>query len=764
MSMTPIEPRVEAAHLRRLIESQPTCLMRVGLDGGLLAVNDAAQKMLGAAGLTAVLGTFMGERVAPTHRQAWRSFSDRLATGKSSSLECVLLDLTGAERAILMQGVPLLDHPDRVPSMILALRDVTSAQKIENVALEQDLSKQVDIAVLEHGFTSQIAELQAELERARGEGGQLEAMLAEARSDDQRRAAEHAAERARLQQTLAEEHQLALMLRDRAAQQRIDELLARLDGSKGETEHQVTELLAQIDGSRRETERLAGLLSDSEAARALLAAEHQAARAALQAEVEALRYQFAADRAALDAQFGTEREGLEARFAVDRDTLLAELAADDETERIVLQQLLEDQHAAALTALEEAARQRETDLRLQLDASQADNRRLQAGLAAAEAGVQQQLDDQATALADFERTLGDAHAARLADERRLFDEARAEIQRSLLSAHQAALAEALARHEAAHADLERNFVNTHQTSLAEERRRHDEARVDLEQTLLSAHRTALGEERRQRETAEAELQQLLAEERHQCGQLEAQVEQVLAQGLRLGQMLEESEAETNRLEALVDASAKAHEQLEAEHAMERLRVQQALAEEHQCALQEKDNEARLRVDGLKQTLQDALAESQRLEMLVEGGQADRRELAAEHDAARAVTEHALAAAAEQSDRLAQALAAQRAELQISEDHTRRLEPLAAAGRLALEISRELQDVLASLDDRARRLLAGSTSQEADRDTIEAVRREAVRAASLSRQVMQAQDGKPAGGRTQVASDGPFAPAETKRSL
>ena len=57
--MTPIEPRVEAAHLRRLIESQPTCLMRVGLDGGLLAVNEAAQKMLGAAGLTAVLGTFL---------------------------------------------------------------------------------------------------------------------------------------------------------------------------------------------------------------------------------------------------------------------------------------------------------------------------------------------------------------------------------------------------------------------------------------------------------------------------------------------------------------------------------------------------------------------------------------------------------------------------------------------------------------------------------------------------------------------------------
>jgi hypothetical protein len=589
-------------------------------------------------------------------------------------------------------------------------------------------------------------------------------MLAEARSDDQRRAAEHAAERARLQQTLAEEHQLALMLRDRDAQQRINDLLARLDGSKGETDHQVTELLEQIDGSRRETERLAGLLSDSEAGRTLLAAEQQAARAAMQAEIEALRTQLAADRAGLHAQFGAEREGLEARFAADRDTLLAELAADDETERIVLQQLLEDQHAAALTALEEAARQRETDLRLALDASQADNRRLQTSLAASESGVQQLLDDQATALADLERTLSSAHEARLADEQRLFDEARAEIERSLVSAHQAALAEALTRHETAHTDLQRNFIDTHQTSLAEERRRHDEARVDLEHRLLTAHRAALAEERRRRETAEADLQQLLAEAREQRGQLETQVEQVLAEGIRLGQMLEESEAETTRLEALVDASAKTREQLETEHAMERLRIQEALAEEHQFALQERDNEARLRVDDLKQTLQGALAESQRLERLVEAGQADRRMLLADHDAARAVTERALAAAAEQSDRIAQALAAQRAELQISEDHTRRLEPLAAAGRLALEISRELQDVLASLDDRARRLLAGSTSQGADRDTIEAVRREAVRAASLARQVMQAQDGKLGGGRTHVASDSPHAPVETKRSV
>ncbi len=763
--MTPIEPRVEAAHLRRLIESQPTCLMRVGLDGGLLAVNEAAQKMLGAAGLTAVLGTFLGERVAPAHRQAWKSFTDRLAAGKPGSLECVLLDLAGAERTILMQGVPLLDHPDRVPSMILALRDVTSAQRLETVAVEQDLSKQVDLAVLEHGFTSQIAELQAELERARAEGGQLEAMLAEARTDEQRHAAEHAAERARLQQTLAEEHQLALMLRDREAQQRINDLLARLDGSKDEVQQQIDELVGQIDGSRREIERLTGLLAESETSRTLLTAEQQAVRAAMQAEVEALTAQFAADRAALEAAFASERQAAEERVAAERDASLAELAADDETERIVLQQVLEDRHAAALASLEESARQRESDLRAALDASQAEAQRLQSALASGESAMQQLLADQAVALADLERILSETHSARLADERRLFDEARAEIERSLTAAHDAALADALARHQAAHADLERNFVDTHQSSLADERRRHDQARVELEHTLLAAHQAALLQEQAQREQLEAELRRSIAEERTEREVLKAQLEQVLAEGMRLGQMLEESEAEATRLNRLVDDSAKTREQLEAEHEMERLRVTQTLVDEHQRAMQQREQEARQRIDDLKATLQATLGESQRLEMLIEKGQAERRNLVADHDAARAVAERALAAAAEQSDRIAQALAVQRAELQISEDQTRRLEPLAAAGRLALEISRELQDVLTSLDDRARRLLAGavgSATQTADRDMIEAVRRDAVRAASLARQVVQAQDGKLTGSR--VASDSPLTPVETKRSF
>jgi chromosome segregation ATPase len=292
--------------------------------------------------------------------------------------------------------------------------------------------------------------------------------------------------------------------------------------------------------------------------------------------------------------------------------------------------------------------------------------------------------------------------------------------------------------------------------------------MELEQTLLAAHQAALFQEQSRRERLEAELQQALADERAERDVLKAQVEQVLAEGMRLGQMLEESEAETTRLNALVDASAKTREQLEAEHAMERLRVQQTLVDEHQHALQQREQDARQRIDELKQMLQATLGESQRLEMLIEAGQADRRKLVADHDAARTVAERALTAAAEQSDRIAQALAAQRAELQISEDQTRRLEPLAAAGRLALEVSKELQDVLASLDDRARRLLAGAAgaaAQPADRDMIEAVRREAVRAASLARQVVQAHDGKSAGGgRTQVASDSPLTPVETKRSL
>ena len=69
---------------------------------------------------------------------------------------------------------------------------------------------------------------------------------------------------------------------------------------------------------------------------------------------------------------------------------------------------------------------------------------------------------------------------------------------------------------------------------------------------------------------------------------------------------------------------------------------------------------------------------------------------------------------------------------------RRTEPLAAAGRLALDIARELVSAVADIDARAACLLVAECPVDSSsREEVEQLRADAVRAASLARQILQA---------------------------
>jgi hypothetical protein len=75
----------EAAHLRALLEKQPSCLLRVGRDGLLLACNDAGLSLLGKNHLGDVLNQRFEEHLAPNQVDTWREFADRVwATGAGS--------------------------------------------------------------------------------------------------------------------------------------------------------------------------------------------------------------------------------------------------------------------------------------------------------------------------------------------------------------------------------------------------------------------------------------------------------------------------------------------------------------------------------------------------------------------------------------------------------------------------------------------------------------------------------------------------------
>ena len=70
------------------------------------------------------------------------------------------------------------------------------------------------------------------------------------------------------------------------------------------------------------------------------------------------------------------------------------------------------------------------------------------------------------------------------------------------------------------------------------------------------------------------------------------------------------------------------------------------------------------------------------------------------------------------------------------ENARNLEGLAAAGRAALEIARDLHTVVEAVDARTQHLLAQSSTEEADRHVIEALRDDAIAAASLTRQIVK----------------------------
>jgi hypothetical protein len=201
----------------------------VGIDGRLLAANRSALGLLGTGDLAQVLDRTLTERILPEHRERWRDFLTRVWEIGSGSIECDLTDLAGVQRTLLLDGVALREHPDSSWSMLIGARDTSAGRRLEK-SLEEDEA-------------SRVQEREAQRQ-------QLETA--------------HAMDRARLQQTLAEERQLALMLKEREGRQ-------MLEGMR-----------AELGQARAEHQRLAILLADHEAEQQRLTAAHGVDRAQLQ--------------------------------------------------------------------------------------------------------------------------------------------------------------------------------------------------------------------------------------------------------------------------------------------------------------------------------------------------------------------------------------------------------------------------------------------------------------------------------------------------
>jgi PAS domain S-box-containing protein len=607
----------ETLHLRRFIEKQPACILRVGLDGVLLAVNEAALSLIGAEQLAQVLGTKLTRFIIPRQHDEWEEFSSRVREGASASIECDLTDMSGTRRIILLQGVPLLDHPDGVPSMILSVRDISAPRRLETALREREVSRELE-------------DLQKQLEHGLAERQQLASSLTERDSAHQQLIADQEAEQARLRQTMIEQHELALVLKEQESQRLVDSL--RTD----------------LEQALAEGQRLAASLKEREAEHERTAAQH------------------AADRAQL-------------------------------------KQALAEEHQLALMLKEREGRQQFDGVRAELERSLAERQELTASLSEREASHQRVLAEHAAERERLERALAE-HVAE-----------RETLQRALSDERQRLLAEERQRL------LEKEEVQQRLESL----------RTDLEQTLA---------ERQRLETSLAEQRQRLLQEQEGRQELE---------GLRTD--LERALAERQRLEASMAEHAANHQRMVAEYVVDRAQLQRALTEEHQRVLQLKEHEGQQRLDALKTELDQALAGRQQLATLLDQREADHQRALSEHAAACALAEHELAAAMQKHADAEKALADLRVELQSVDDNARNIEWLAAAGRAAREIGRELQTIIAAVDARTRHLLAQSSLEADNRHVIEALRGDAIGAASLARQIVQAEG--PATTSADMADDG-----------
>src|SRR5688572_21211725 len=88
----------ETSHFRRLIEKQPAVLMRVALDGAVVAANDAAMGLLGAEDVDQLAGLMLPACVAPEHLNGWNEFTAAIAKGTNKSFECLFTNLVGTCR------------------------------------------------------------------------------------------------------------------------------------------------------------------------------------------------------------------------------------------------------------------------------------------------------------------------------------------------------------------------------------------------------------------------------------------------------------------------------------------------------------------------------------------------------------------------------------------------------------------------------------------------------------------------------------------
>ena len=170
-------PSNEVERLRAILEKQPSCLMRVAIDGRMLAISDHAMSLLGARELGQVLDTNFVERLrGDAVAETWSEFVARVTQSGSASAETELEEFSGNIRAVTMQGVALPDHPDGIESMLLTIRDISTARRLE-ASLEEEEGLRRSLQSALNDATATVETLRKNLVALAAERKELQAAL-----------------------------------------------------------------------------------------------------------------------------------------------------------------------------------------------------------------------------------------------------------------------------------------------------------------------------------------------------------------------------------------------------------------------------------------------------------------------------------------------------------------------------------------------------------------------------------------------------------
>ena len=129
----------EQEFARRLVESFPDLVVALDLEGRYTFVSPRSRELLGFAP-EEMIGTLVGERMAPRDRKQVRALIESMLSGERTqgSIEYLIQRKDGEMRLFRASASPLYGASGQIEGVIAAARDITEAKRIEQQLIQTE--------------------------------------------------------------------------------------------------------------------------------------------------------------------------------------------------------------------------------------------------------------------------------------------------------------------------------------------------------------------------------------------------------------------------------------------------------------------------------------------------------------------------------------------------------------------------------------------------------------------------------------------------